>query len=175
MKFKREIELFWIRHGGRILFWIIISAVVITVTQILNSIAEKKIEEEKKYINENNTIQSSAPKIEYKENIKSTSFIKEFIYLCSEDTLGEAYDMLSEKCKTEKYKTLNSFYNNYYKKFFLGEYTYEKIKFNTEDNTYTLTFYESALNTGSLENRRYITSNIKLEEKVLETRIYILD
>lgn len=171
MKFKREIELFWIKHSGRIISITVVFAVVILITQTLNAMAEKKIAEEKN----KNTKENTEQIIEYKENTTYRSLIKEFINLCNEETISEAYAKLSERCKKEKYKTQEEFYINYYKKLFLENYVFEKLEYDNKNNTYIIIFSENALTTGSITNRKQLKSRVKIEETVLESKIYIID
>lgn len=48
-------------------------------------------------------------------------YVNQFVDLCNEQKIEEAYNLLSEECKEEVYPSLDSFRNNYYNAIFNGQ------------------------------------------------------
>lgn len=79
--------------------------------------------------------------------------INQFVNLCNEGKIKEAYGMLSTDCKTNLYPTENNFNQNYYKKIFTTKKSV-KIEHSTYGGgIYQVTYYQDVLtNGGKLEN-----------------------
>ena len=68
------------------------------------------------------------------------------------------------------YPTYEEFINNYYYKMFTEKRTIE-INYEKERKLYKITFYTDILESGGLKNG--IVDNYKIEQDVLENKIYI--
>lgn len=166
---RRKIKIFWTEHGTPILFWVLVVVGVIIIVQLLNNYAIKKVEKQnasKRQI-QNTTTQNSS----YQGNRDYTALVNQFLDYCKNGQVEQAYEMLSENCKKDLYPTQQEFENKYYKKLFTEQKDTEIIY--TEEDKYEIRFYESILEAGSVENRKYITITCKVEEEILETKIYI--
>ena len=73
--------------------------------------------------------------------------INQFVQLCNEGNVNEAYNMLSDECKEDVYPSLDSFSNNYYNTIFNGQRKNISVE-NWVDNIYKVTFENDALSTG---------------------------
>ncbi len=165
---RRNIKIFWTEHGTPILFWTIVIIAVILIVQGLNRLAIKNSEKNSTHKNQiNNVMQENIDK----EDKTYTAKVNQFISYCKNSQIQEAYDMLSEKCKKELYPTINHFKNNYYSKMFNQGYDIE-VEYNS-NNEYKIKFYENILQSGKIENRNYIEDIYKIEEEILESKIYI--
>jgi len=164
-KIKREIRLFFVYYGKLISFIIGFIAAFILIIQTLNSFAIKQ--------KENNNNQYSQEEYEQKKNeeekqTKDKEYISQFINYCNDGKIQEAYAMLSNKCKEEKYSTIEEFKKMYVNKVFnINICKYEIIK---ENNIYIITLTQDMLITGK--------TNSTIEQKyqvggVLERKIYI--
>lgn len=162
---KREIRLFFVYYGKLISFIIGFIAVIILIIQSLNVYTIKQ----KENINNQYSQEEYEQKQEEKEKkTKDKEYISEFIDYCNEGKIQEAYTMLSDKCKEEKYSTIEEFKKMYVNKIFsINICKYEIIK---ENDIYVITLTQDMLITGK--------TNSTIEQKyqvsgVLERRIYI--
>ena len=73
--------------------------------------------------------------------------IENFVQLCNEGKVEDAYNLLSDECKTEVYPSLDSFRNNYYSSIFNGQKKYITVE-NWVNSIYKVTFENDALSTG---------------------------
>ena len=117
------------------------------------------------YYNENNDTYISGTSAVYGESITKTeadkinNTISQFIEYCKNQKFTEAYNMLTEDCKQDRYNTLEKFTEQYAKVKFNLEQTYEIKKW--ESNTYQVEISEDILATGNVNNNQkgieYIT------------------
>lgn len=166
---RRSISLFFATYGG-LLFQIIgtIALILLALRGLDYLYKENNIDK----LNENVVseqeiaLKEKATKKE-KENIL---FISEFLDYCNNKKIQEAYNMLSEKCITEKFQTIERFKKEYVEKIFTykKDYKIEKI-----ENLYKITILEGVLQSGKTENRDGIISYYEISENVLEKEIYI--
>lgn len=163
---KRKIKIFWVEHSDPILFYTILIVAVIAIVQILNQLA---IQNSKKDINENN---AQNEKVVYKKDEKDVELIKKFVNYCKEEKIEQAYGLLSEKCKKELYPTIEDFTNKYYNKIFKQKRNIE-IKYENTNDLYSITFVEDILEAGKIENRDNIKDHYKIEQEVIDKKIYI--
>ena len=148
-------------QNRKVIFFVIIIVVfVIIAIQILNNIAKEKNEN-----NKENTIQniSSYEKrtstitektITEKTNNENIEIIDKFISLCNEKKTHEAYLLLSEECKNQKFSTEEDFIKNYYELFFDKEkkYTYQMWINKSGNYTYQIKLYnDDLMSTGGKE------------------------
>lgn len=160
---RRKIKLFFVTYGG-LLFGTIGVLVIVFIT--LRGVDYIYLESTKSNLNE-----LSQEEIEKEEQeSEKILFISKFIDYCNGKQVEEAYNMLSEKCKIEKYNTIEKFKEEYINKIF----TYKKeYKIEKENNLYKIEIIEGILETGNTENRKSIISYYRIEEDILEKTIYI--
>lgn len=164
-KLRRSLKIFWTEHGTPILFWTIVIVAIMFIIQILNFFAVKK-EEQK--VNNNTEISTNISKA---EKNKDKEIIRQFIGFCQKGDVEQAYNMLSDQCKKERYPTINEFKNQYIYKIF-------NTKKDTEINyqqgeIYEVIFYEDMLESGKTENRERIIDYYKIQQEVIDKKIYI--
>ena len=74
-------------------------------------------------------------------------YVNQFVDLCNEQKIEEAYNLLSEECKEEVYPSLDSFRNNYYNAIFNGQKRNISVE-SWAGNIYKVKFEMDALSTG---------------------------
>ena len=79
--------------------------------------------------------------------------------------------MLSAECVKEHYQTKEKFYEEYYKKMFSINKDID-IEYISED-TYEIKFYESILESGRIEDRKYISNIYKIVRDEEIEKLYI--
>lgn len=164
---RRKIKIFWTEHGTPILFWALVVLGVIIIVQLLNNYAiQKNKNRNSTNVQTQNTIQQS----NYSENKDYTALVNQFLNYCKNGQVEEAYEMLSENCKKDLYSTKQEFENKYYKKLFAEQKDTEML--HIEESNYEIRVYDSILETGSVENRKYTTATCKVEEEILGAKIY---
>ena len=104
MGLKSKMKIFWSEHRDPILFYIII---VVVLIKGLNRLAGNRLNENEA----NNEIE-----ISFQENKENKKLIDEFLEYCRNKQIEKAYDLISDKCKKEKYNTVSNFEKNYYNK-----------------------------------------------------------
>lgn len=175
---RRNIKLFWVSHGGPIKLAILIIAGVILVVRGLEQLAIEK-ETQKENIRNQIIIQ------ETNEDEKDIKLINKFLELCKQGNTGEAYALLSKKCKDDKFPTLEDFQENYFNKIFLevhkNEYFYKtfnkkldiEVEYNSLKEIYKITFNEDILESGNIGNRDRKIDYYKIELEESNQKIYI--
>ncbi len=112
-----------------------------------------------------------------KETLKnSTDIINEFMTYCNQHDIEKAYSLLTDECKNEMYRNVNSFEQSYYKNVFNGEkrnYTIE----NWVGDIYRVNITGDLLATGKNDNgyskQDYITIKEVDNEYKLNINNYI--
>lgn len=106
----------------------------------------------------------------------ATDTIDKFISYCNNKELQQAYDLLTDECKTQMYDTLEVFEQAYYNDVFQGEKKTCSIE-NWVDNTYKVRIIDDMLSTGKNNNGRakqdYITVKKEKEGYKLNINSYI--
>ena len=154
---KRYIKIFFTEHGDPIKFYTILIVLIIVIVQSLNAIVKNKNNRDNKIVVNTTKVES----IDDKEIIKEQKkIIEEFIKNCQDNKIDEAYEMLSVECVKEHYQTKEKFYEEYYKKMFSINKDID-IEYISED-TYEIKFYESILESGRIEDRKYISNTYKI-------------
>lgn len=161
---KRKIRLFFVSYGNLILFFIGTFLLIVLVIQGLNNIVKKQ--------NPKNNINITEEKIEIQkkeeQDKEEKEYISKFINYCNNNKIEEAYEMLSEKCKKEKYNNIKQFKNQYIDKVFdIYIYDYKIIKHN---NQYKVNLTQDIISTGRIDS---VKEEIYLIDGELEPRIYI--
>lgn len=171
MNIERKIRLFFVSYGK--LLFVSITTIAIFIFALksldnivrekkeakLKSLAQNQITEEKKYIIQEQKKQIATEK----------EYIKKFIEYCNIGKVKEAYNMLSETCKREKYSNIQNFREQYINKIFnikINDYSIQKA-----DNTYKVTLTQDALVTGKANST--VQSTYKIEGNL--EGIYIIN
>lgn len=165
MGIKRELKLFWADHSDPILFWSMVIAGVIFITQTLNALTPSKEESQNEILNQ--TI-ITITKEEDKDN---QELITKFLDFCKKEQIEQAYNLLSEDCKKELYPNINIFKQNYYNKVFNQKRDIETEIIDNE--TYKITMYEDILQSGKIEGRDSIIDYYEIVQAIGENKIYI--
>lgn len=160
---RRRIKIFWLEHSDPIIFYSIVIIVIILIVQFFNRLAIEKNKSDE-------TATSETTTESYIYNAEDKKLIENFVNLCKDNKTHEAYKLLSNRCKQELYPTYEEFINNYYYKMFSEKRTIE-INYEKERKLYKITFYTDILESGGLKNG--IVDNYKIEQDVLENKIYI--
>lgn len=130
-------------------------------------------EENKTYISEQSAISGEA--ITEREVTKINNTISKFLQYCKNGNSQEAYNMLSENCKQDRYSSLEKFNDLYVKAKFNKEQVYD-IQ-NWMSNTYKVSISHDLLATGNVnENQKqieYITITKQNGEDKLNIQGYI--
>jgi len=135
---------------------------VIFIIQSLNSAVIKQNDKKYSSVEYQNKVEDNKQKKRDKE------FITNFINLCNEGNIEEAYRMLSYKCKEEKFNSIEKFEKEYVnKKFYINICDYKIIK---SEDIYTVRLIQDMLVTGKTDC--IIETTYKIEG-VLENEIYI--
>ncbi len=101
-----------------------------------------------------------------------TTVIDEFVLHCNNKELEEAYNMLTNKCKEQMYKTLEIFEQAYYNDVFNGEKRICSVE-NWVNNTYKVRITEDMLETGKSNNGYAKQDYITIEEQDGEYKLNI--
>lgn len=161
---RRNIKLFFTAYGSLFLQLIGIIAIVFFVLQSLNNVYKDKNVSDS---SQNILIEQKKIIEEEKENIE---VISKFLDYCNEKNVEKAYSMLSEECIKEKYQTIDIFKTEYMDKIFTYKKEYEIKK---ENEKYKITILDGILESGTVENRKYVISYYKIDESILEKYIFI--
>lgn len=94
----------------------------------------------------------------------SEEVINYFVNLCNQNKIEEAYNMISEDCKSVLFPTINDFKNNYYDKVFNGQKDVKIEKSMYEGEIYKVTYMSNLLANGGYQS-----------ENTLEDYIYIVE
>lgn len=164
MELDRKIKLFFVTYG-RLLFMIIASiAVLIFIIQSLNNFVKES--------NSNSVLTEEEKNIfeqEKEKELEKKNYISKFIDYCNSKEIEKAYDMLSKKCKEEKYSTIEDFENKYIKQNY--NLKIDKYMIKKENNLYEVYLTEDMLVTGKTTS----TKQTKMIINTIEDKIYLLD
>lgn len=166
-----------------ICLYIFIFVCIIIGIQVVNYVIKKQNENKS---NETNNIQniSSYEKrtstltektVNEKINDKNIEIIDKFIKLCNEKKPEEAYSLISDDCKKQKFPSKDDFIKNYYESFFDTEKKYEyEIWINKGTNyTYKIKLYnDNLMQTGGKETS-YIEEYYTIKQDKYENKINI--
>lgn len=156
-------------NQNRVFVWIavIIIALILAIIQILNSlVGEENAQKRNNLIlgnsstNDSTTISKPNTSVITGDNIPEESsktneaIIKQFVEYCNNGEIENAYNMLTDECKTNIYPSLEYFNVNYYQKVFYMERMYKLENWYSESklHTYYITYTEDVLATGNLNS-----------------------
>ena len=162
----RKIAEWYINNKTKVLTAIFIIVVIILVSIIVNFLNTLQLNKSQTNTEANVNVQeNNAPignftdiyvegteSVVTGENTSSSQVtiidtINQFVQLCNEGNVNEAYNMLSDECKEEVYPSLDSFRNNYYNTIFNGQRKNISVE-NWVNNIYKVIFENDALSTG---------------------------
>ena len=163
---ERKIAEWYINNKTKVLTAIFIIVVIILVSIIVNFLNTLQLNKSQTNTEANVNVQeNNAPignftdiyvegteSVVTGENTSSSQVtiidtINQFVQLCNEGNVNEAYNMLSDECKEEVYPSLDSFRNNYYNVIFNGQKKNISVE-NWVNSIYKVTFQNDALSTG---------------------------
>lgn len=148
-------------NQNRYIIWLVILIVVaiITLIQILDEFASKKIAKEDD-ISKNTIITTDINKnysVITGEEIKNNAsqIIETFLDYCNNGKIDLAYEILSDDCKEVLYPTIKDFQEKYYNKIFINKKSYVLQAWINTQNTYTykVDFVDDMLATGKPSNK----------------------
>lgn len=180
-------------NENREVFFIIIAIIVffLLIIQVLNSIVSRQEEEKRNSMTQqnitvNNTINSepntsviTGEEITRSEATIAANAIKQFVNYCNNKQIENAYNMLTEECKTLIYPSLESFTENYYNRIFYINrmYNLENWYDDADLYTYYIKYTEDVLASGNLNSEDnkgdYITVVIDEEGYKLNISSYV--
>ncbi len=110
------------------------------------------------------------------ERKEYSQIIANFVNLCNQKEIDEAYNLLSESCKEELYYDVNTFHNNYINNIFTTpkEYQLELWSEFSDNVTYQITYYEgNLLQTGGQSSNRNFVDYITIVKQNQEIKLNI--
>ncbi len=122
-----------------------------------NSISNNDLNE-----NKTNTDYTNQSQLQITNNSSYEDIINYFVKLCNDQKIEEAYNMISEDCKSVLFPTIDYFRNNYYNKIFT-----QKKSVKIEKSMYKGDIYKVTYNNNILANGGYT------EQTTLQDYIYI--
>lgn len=152
-------------------FWTIVLAIVggYAILLLLNNYSANNNET---YIKQNytnpSTVESEYSVIsgEYMDKsdiAQANKIIDKFISYCNNKEFINAYSLLSEDCKNEKFPTLEDFINNYCNEIFKTTKIYEMQ--NWKNKTYRIKLFDNPMETGIEGNGEFIEDYFTIVEK----------
>lgn len=90
-----------------------------------NGIIEKAIKQNTSDLPSSSTSTITDSKVSEEDLKKDTELMENFIAMCNEGKVEEAYQLLSKDCKEELFPSVQDFYNNYYKDIFNEKKSYD--------------------------------------------------
>ncbi len=178
---RRNIKLFFTRYGNHLFIIIAVILGILLFLRFIDSIAEQNYKRKKLEMEEIQSTQTINKNVETekirrlrnKKISKDKKIIEDFLSLC-EKNQQEAYNMLSNSCKMDKYVSFEEFKNNYIDIIFSKTKDY-KIEEQEQDSLYKILLYvEDVLQAGSVENRKRFEDFYYIEETSTdEKKIYI--
>lgn len=171
------------QNRKQILLMILCIVFVLAIIQLLNYLVRNNMLNKSKSDNNEKTTSvkdsslysAISPNKEISENAKSNKeTIETFLNVCNKGDAINAYSMLSTNCKSNLFKSYEEFYNNYYKKIFTSNRTYN-IQ-NWTKNTFKVDIHEDILATGGTSSNNiqdFITVVNENNESKLNINNYI--
>ena len=153
----RKLLKYWQNNKQKILITIGVIVFVFICIQVANGIVKQQNK------NENSNLQNTPPiaqditkpeepiltqkPLNETEKEQNSQIIANFVKLCNEKNIEQAYELLSNGCKEEIYYNIDIFKNNYINTIFSTEKEYSLELWATFNNTttYQITYYEGNL------------------------------
>lgn len=156
---------FWNQNRKGIIASVIVIVFLIVIVQILNEITKKQMNE-KQEKTENLRIEEmnlpsrsiiTGEKVSIEATKTNTSLIKEFVNMCNNKEIDNAYELLTDDCKEANFPTKQLFIENYYNLIFLNKQNFDIENYynDSEIYTYKIKYYVDSLSTGNISNNSY--------------------
>ncbi len=179
---------FFNQNRKDILKVVLIIVSIIGILQLLNYIAKQQNEEQLKNGNINNIIENNIVKYNNvnleteksalsgqkisKQKRDSIQIIDKFFEYCNNNKLQEAYDLLTEECKSEMYPSVEIFEKGYYEKIFDGNQKNISVE-NWNDDIYKIRINDDFLSSGKYSEENTIQDYITIQENKLNVNGYV--
>ena len=188
-KYNQNIRTIWIVIIFVALFFILLQTIFSVIRnmrrteqeQELNNYYQSQLNSE----TSNTEISNNEKPVEIPNDVaitsSSESIINQFVKLCNENKLNEAYDIISQDCKEVLYPTINDFKNNYYNKIFNMPRNARVENSMYEGEIYKVTYMTDLLSNGgysdetTFEDYIYVTREDDEPKISLNKFIYIQD
>ena len=154
MELDRKIKLFFVTYGRLLLY--IIGAIAIFIL-FLRGLNDYAVQEYKK--NEISTVE-----VITKEKKEEEEYISEFINYCNAKKIQEAYNMLTDECRNERYNTIEKFKSQYINNLFNIEICEFKIE--KQNDIYNVYLTEDMLITGKTEGTKQTKLKVDKAKKI---------
>lgn len=188
-KYNQNIRTIWVVIIFIALFFILLQTIFSVIRSMRRAEQEQELNnyyQSQSNSETNNTVSSNVEnKVEVPENVaitsSSESIINQFVKLCNENKLNEAYDIISQDCKEVLYPTINDFKNNYYDKIFDKPKSARIENSMYEGEIYKVTYMTDLLSNGgysdetTFEDYIYVTREDDEPKISLNKFIYIQD
>ena len=188
-KYNQNIRTIWIVIIFVALFFILLQTIFSVIRnmrrteqeQELNNYYQSQLNSE----TSNTEISNNEKPVEIPNDVaitsSSESIINQFVKLCNENKLNEAYDIISQDCKEVLYPTINDFKNTYYNKIFNMPRSARVENSMYEGEIYKVTYMTDLLSNGgysgetTFEDYIYVTREDDEPKISLNKFIYIQD
>ncbi len=181
-------------NQNRVFVWIatIMIVLILVIIQILNALVGEENAQKRNNLNSGNSSTNDSTTISKpntsvitgddipEESSKTNeASIKQFVEYCNNGEIENAYNMLTDECKSNIYPSLEYFNENYYQKVFYMQRMYKLENWYAESKLYTyyITYTEDVLATGNLnsvDNKSdYITVVRNKNENKLNISSYV--
>lgn len=152
-------NLFRFYNQNRILFWMIIIAIVVfyIIIHIMNSIVASNDKNKNVVIDERlyeNKISIEEQILNEQVEEEPDLIIDQFIRYCNTNNTQDAYELLTVECREELFPTFSVFEKNYIRVNFNTQKLYSKEIYS--GSTYKIRLYENMLSTGNTNNETNI-------------------
>lgn len=155
---------YWNQNRKKIIIIIAIIAFVIILLKTIDGILSKNLNKstDSKTTDKSQPVQSviTGENVTIEKTKENTDVIGKFVTYCNNAEYENAYNLLTDDCKEEFNKDINTFIQNYVLKIFTNSKTYELDLWLTEGNVYTYQiqlYDDNLLSTGGSS----INSNIQ--------------
>ncbi len=169
MGLRSKIEIFWSEHRDPILFYAILGIGIIIIMRGIYMLTSRVDNQDEEILDNNVKLEDTI--VTSQSSKDERKLVNQFIEYCKNEKLEEAYNLISDECKKEKYKTLADFKTDYYNKIFNKKRSIEVKK--QKNNSYKVTFYEDMLETGEADESTSIVDYYTIQDSVIEIKINI--
>lgn len=162
---------YWNQNRKKIIMSILIVASLILLVKVINYLLEKQpteVGEPSNVVIQDESIpsQSVISGMELPESVTTynTNIIKEFVDFCNNGQYEQAYNLLSDDCKTEVFSTLEDFKIRYCQNVFNTKKKYElELWYSTGVYVYRIVYYDNdILSTGQVNPETNVEDYISI-------------
>lgn len=173
----------WIGVGIIIFIYVIIRLINVNIKNnneqnILKDTGNVSNVNEQTYLTSKNTAVMTETTVNQETLKKDTDVIKQFVEYCNNNDIEKAYELLSQDCKDEMYKTQEVFQNDYVKEIFTENRSYDIQAWTQSSNSvvYKLKYLIDIMETGRTNDEyieEYVTVVMENGEKKLNINQFI--